>query len=309
MKVFNGIDSYDEDAPTAITTGTFDGVHLGHKKILDRLNNEARAIDGKSVLVTFFPHPRLVLFPDREGPLLITSMEERIELLKSTGLDHLIIHPFTKEFSRTPALNYVRDLLVGKLHMQRLVIGYDHHFGRNREGSIEALSEMAPVYGFNVTEIPALDVDQVNVSSTKVRNALAQGDIEVVTSYLSYRYFLNGTVVKGHQRGRLLGFPTANLELANPQKIVPSKGVYAVKAEVDGWEKNGLLNIGVNPTFGEENRQTVEVHLLDFNGDIYGKNMKITFIGRLRGEMKFASSEELVTQMELDRERSSAYFQ
>jgi len=304
LKVFNGIESYDSPVPTAITTGTFDGVHKGHRKILDQLISEARSINGKSVLVTFSPHPRLVLFPDSKGPLLLTTMEERMHLLEDTGLDHLIVHPFSRDFSRIPALNYIRDYLVGKLNMQRLVIGYDHQFGRNREGSIDELREMAPLYSFEVTEIPAQDVDEVSVSSTKVRKALAAGDIQLVSKYLGYEYFVQGTVVKGHQRGRQLGFPTANLKLNSEWKLIPKRGVYAVRVEMEGQSYDGMLNIGVNPTFGTEGRETLEAHLLNFDSDIYGAEMVVTFIDRLRDEAKFESADELVQQIERDKQQA-----
>lgn len=299
MKVFNGIESYDWQEPTAITTGTFDGIHIGHKTILNQLISEAKEINGRSVLVTFSPHPRLVLFPDREGPILLTTLDERLELLEKTGIDDVIVHPFTMEFSRLSALNYIRDLLVAKLHMKRLVIGYDHHFGRNREGSIDELREMSPMFGFEVTEIPPQDIDQVNISSTKIRNALYDGDIDTATVYLNYSYFINGEVVHGAKRGGKMGFPTANVKVNSPWKLIPRKGVYAVRVDVAGTRYDGMLNIGVNPTFGEQ-EESIEVHIFDFNEDLYGKEIRINFFKRIRDEVKFDSVDDLINRMKID---------
>ncbi|NDH78594.1 MAG: riboflavin biosynthesis protein RibF, partial [Flavobacteriia bacterium] len=210
MKVYQSLAEFNPLDCAVATTGTFDGVHLGHKKILGQLVQMAHKVGGESVLLTFSPHPRLVLQPDTELKLL-TSLEEKIGLLEQTGLDHVIIHPFTKEFSRTPSLEFVREILVNQIGVKQLVIGYDHHFGRNREGSFDHLKEFGPIYGFEVEEIPALDIDAVNISSTKIRSALTEGDVELAATYLGHPYIIGGEVIKGDQIGRTIGFPTANL--------------------------------------------------------------------------------------------------
>lgn len=302
MKIFHGIESYKAERGACITTGTFDGVHLGHRKILQQLTDFAASQDMDSVLVTFDPHPRSVLFPDQDGLKLLNTLEEKLELLETTGLGSVVVHPFTKEFSRTTALHYVRDLLVNQLGMKRLVIGYDHQFGKNREGSIDQLREYAPLYNFEVVEIPAQDIDDVNVSSTKIRRALVAGEMEIANNYLQYEYFVTGTVVKGASRGRVLGFPTANIEVAHSQKLIPKQGVYAVRAKLKGRLYDGMLNIGVNPTFGEGGAQSVEVNLFDFDEEVYGETIRLYFHARVRDELKFDAVEDLVAQMHRDKE-------
>lgn len=300
MRIFRGIEEYESDKAACVTTGTFDGVHIGHKKILSQVSAKAHAKGAVSVLVTFDPHPRKVLFPDQSGLQLINTLDEKLELLESCGIDAVIVQPFTMDFSRTTALSYVRDLLVEKVKMTRLVIGYDHQFGKNREGSIEQLSEYAPVYGFTVDEIPAQEIDAVNVSSTKVRYALNDGEIEEANSFLGYQFFVSGKVVSGKGRGRGLSIPTANLEISDKDKIIPKSGVYAVNVSVNEKLFSGVLNIGNNPTFGDDNQPTVEVHILDFEADIYDQHIRLYFKKRIRDEKKFESSDELVAQIERD---------
>jgi len=299
VRVYQHIEEFLKiDRTVVLTTGTFDGVHIGHQKIIKRLREVADQCDGETVLLTFDPHPRSVLQPDAEVKML-TSMEEKIALLERFGLDHLIIHPFSKEFSRTTSLEFVRDLLVTQLGVQKLVIGYDHHFGRNREGSFEHLKEFGPMYGFDVEEIQALDVDHVNVSSTKIRKALLEGDLDTARTYLSYDYSLTGTVVKGKQLGRDLGYPTANIDVAQQTKLIPENGVYAVNCEVNGLTYHGMLNLGTNPTV-DNGDVKLEVHLFQFSGDIYGQRLKVTFKHRIRDEQKFESIEALKKQLESD---------
>lgn len=285
-----------------VTTGTFDGVHLGHRKILKQLNQVAEKIGGESVLLTFFPHPRMVLQPDLELKLL-NSQEEKIERLKSTGLDHLIIHPFSLEFSRTSSLDFVRNILVNQIGAKKLVIGYDHHFGRNREGSFAHLKEYGPVYGFEVEEIAAQDVDEVTVSSTKIREAIQNGEVERANEYLMYAFPLSGTVVKGEQIGRTLGYPTANIRVQENYKIIPAKGVYAVQVNFPDRDQkapvNGMCNIGIRPTFGGK-FPSIEVHLFDFSEDLYGRQVEILFLKGLRSEMKFDGPEALKKQLAQD---------
>ncbi|TVR40404.1 MAG: bifunctional riboflavin kinase/FAD synthetase [Cryomorphaceae bacterium] len=304
MKVYQSIDSFAPLAHAVVTPGTFDGVHLGHKTILNRLTEIAAKHKGQSVVLTFHPHPRIVLHGPDTNIRLLTTLEEKTDLLAEAGIDHFIIHPFTPEFSRTSVVHYVRDLLVSQIGMKHMVIGYDHHFGRNREGSLENLQELAPLYDFDIEEIPAQDIDRVNVSSTKIRHALNEGDVERAARYLGYHYRLTASVVTGQQLGRQIGFPTANLELDNPWKMIPAHGVYAVEVTVNGTHHAGMLNIGMRPTIaGSDKTTTLEVHLLDFKGDLYGQQLGIGFVARLRNETRFNSMEQLKEQLIADRER------
>ena len=300
MKVYQSLAEFNTLNCAVATTGTFDGVHLGHKKILSQLVQTAHKVGGESVLLTFSPHPRLVLQPDVELQLL-TSLEEKIGLLEQTGLDHLIIHPFTKEFSRTPSLEFVREILVNQLGVKQLVIGYDHHFGRNREGSFHHLKEFGPIYGFEVEEIPALDIDAVNISSTKIRTALIEGNVELATTYLGHPYIIGGEVIKGDQIGRSIGFPTANLDINFQHKLIPADAVYAGYVLLNGEHHKAMANIGRRPTVGS-NRRSVEIHLLDFEGDLYGQHLHFAVGHRLRDVMNFKSLDALKTQLTLDKE-------
>lgn len=308
MKVYYSIDDFQKIEKAVVTTGTFDGVHLGHRKILSQLNRVAAKIGGESVLLTFFPHPRMVLQPDLDIKL-INSQEEKIKLLKSTGLDHLIIHPFTLEFSRTSSLEFVRNILVNKIGAKKLVIGYDHHFGRNREGSFEHLKEYGPLYGFEVEEISAQDIDDTTVSSTKIRKAIEDGTIEIANQYLEYPFPLSGKVVEGERIGSTIGYPTANLLVKDSYKIIPANGVYAISVsfpdEPNRKPELGMCNIGIRPTFGGT-FQTIEAHLFDFNQDLYGKEIKLQFHKCLRKEMKFDSAEALKNQLAQDEKAARA---
>ncbi len=303
MKVYKGLEKFEKLQNAVVTTGTFDGVHQGHQKILSRLIEVAKKNKGESVLLTFFPHPRMVLQPDSDLKL-INTIDEKIELLREVGIDHLIIHPFTREFSRTTSLEFVRDLLVNKIGTTKLVIGYDHHFGRNREGSFEHLKEFGPIYGFEVEEISVQDVDNVNVSSTKIRKALEEGEVDVAASYLGHSFFIEGTVVHGQKVGRELGFPTANIDVENPYKLIPQNGIYAVKVQSGEKVYKGMLNIGLRPTIEFSEKLTIEVHLFDFNEDLYGKRLHISFVKRIRSEKKFENKEALIAEMRKDKVRA-----
>ncbi|MDX5326804.1 MAG: bifunctional riboflavin kinase/FAD synthetase, partial [Bacteroidota bacterium] len=293
MKIYHSIDEFPGSEFAVATTGTFDGVHIGHQRILKRLVEVAHQNNGESVLLTFHPHPRLVLHPDLELKLL-TNLEEKAEFLESTGIDHLIIHPFTIEFSRTTSLDFVRNILVNKIGVKRLVIGYDHHFGRNREGSFEHLKEFGPVYGFEVEEIPAQDVDDVKVSSTKIRKALSEGDVKIANQYLGHPFVLTGTVVKGDQLGSKIGYPTANIELHDANKLIPEDGVYAVKVRRLRTGENllGMCNIGRRPTVSGKEK-TIEVNLFDFKDDLYGEKLRVDFVDFIRKERRFDHVEAL----------------
>jgi riboflavin kinase/FMN adenylyltransferase len=303
MNIYRHINEFKTNQNVVITTGTFDGVHVGHRKIIQRVTELAKKINGESVLLTFFPHPRMVLYPEQNDLRLINTIEERIELLKETGVDHLIIHPFTKEFSRITSLDFVRDILVNKLNTKKLVIGYDHHFGKNREGSFEHLKEYGPIYGFDVEEISAQEIQQINISSTKIRNSVLIGEIKAANQFLGYPYFINGTVVEGEKIGRQIGFPTANLKVNDWYKLIPGNGVYAVRVGFEGVTYNGMLNIGTRPTISG-NDVTIEVHLFNFNQDIYTKNLRIEFVEKIREEEKFNQLTDLQNQLNHDKQKA-----
>lgn len=303
MNIYRNINEFKTNEDVVITTGIFDGVHVGHRKIIQRVIELAKNINGKSVLLTFFPHPRMVLYPEQNDLRLINTIEERVELLKETGIDHLIIHPFTKEFSRISSLDFVRDILVTKLNTKKLVIGYDHHFGKNREGSFEHLKEYGPVYGFDVEEIPAQEVQQINISSTKIRNSVLIGEMKAANQFLGYHYFINGTVVEGEKIGRKIGFPTANLKVNDWYKLIPGNGVYAVLVTFENKKYNGMLNIGTRPTI-DGNYTTIEVNIFNFNQEIYTKELKIEFIEKIRDEQKFDNLTDLQKQLTHDKEKA-----
>ena len=305
MKIIQSITAFNSSEKTIVTIGTFDGIHIGHQKILKNLIRTANNEGKKSVLLTFFPHPRMVLQKENKI-LLLNTIKEKSSLLEKMGLDYLIIHPFSREFSRLTALEFVRDILVNKLNTSRLIIGYDHHFGKNREGNIHQLKEYSLLYDFKVEEIPAQDIDDVSVSSTKIRTALKDGNLKTANNYLGYHYMLNGTVVSGKKLGGTIGFPTANLEIKEPYKLVPKTGVYIIKTHINTVLYTGIMNIGFNPTVLGKH-QTIEAHLFDFNEDLYGKEIMIEFIYFLREEHKFKSIEELVIQLNIDKENAISY--
>lgn len=301
MNVFKGFDELAKIPNPILTIGTFDGVHMGHQKIIEKLNTVAAEQGGESVLFTFYPHPRMVLFPESHGLKLIQTQVEKLAKLEHIGLQNIIVHPFTKEFSRLTATEFVRDYLVAKLNVKTIVIGYDHQFGKNREGTLSLLQELAPVYDFNVVEIAAEDIEDVNVSSTKIRKALASGDISTANEFLGEPFELSGTVVHGEEVGRSIGYPTANIEIESELKLIPKNGVYAVRAVLDDQsEYFGLLNIGSRPSVNDEGVQTIEVHLLDFDGDLYNKTLTVRLIAYIRAEERFTSLEALKAQISKD---------
>jgi len=301
LEIYYGVDQFEAITGSCVTTGTFDGVHFGHMKIISDLIEVSKSSGLKSVILTFEPHPRKVLFPDSESLQLLNTLDERLVRLSQTSVDAVVIQSFTKEFSRTTALSYVRDLLVEKLAMRKLVVGYDHQFGKNREGSIDQLREFATMFGFDVSEIPAQDIDKVHVSSTKIRNALLAGDLITAAQFLGYDYFLSGVVVHGSGRGRHLGFRTANVQVQDQDKLIPAAGVYAVDVLIGMTSWVGMCNIGVNPTFSDSGLRSIEVHIFDFEREIYGEDLKMTFRAKIRNEQKFSSSSELVNQLNLDK--------
>jgi riboflavin kinase/FMN adenylyltransferase len=302
LKVLHDIKDFNPSKPVWLTQGTFDGVHIGHQKILKQVISEAKNAGGLSVLLTFYPHPRLVLYPDNNELKLLTTIEEKAKFVGDLGLDYLIIMPFTKELSRLKSEEFVRDILVEKLKVSKLIIGYDHRFGRNREGGIKEMQLYAEAFGFNLEEISAQDIEQSIVSSTKIRNSLLNGNVEIAASYLGRSYCVNGTVEKGMQRGRTIGFPTANIRVNSSFKLVPKNGVYAVWVRLGKNKYAGMLNIGDNPTFENKN-WSIEVYIFDFAEDIYGLEISVEFIKKSRGEIKFEGIKELTEQLKEDEKR------
>ncbi len=299
MKVHHTIHQFKEKKHNSILTiGTFDGVHIGHQKLIARLNQIKSQTEDKSVILTFFPHPRGVIQYSSEIKMLNT-MDEKIQLLNKCGLDHLIIEPFTKEFSQLSALNFTRNILVNQLFIKKLVIGYDHHFGKNREGNFEQLQEYGILYGFDVEEISVQEIENVSVSSTKIRKAIEAGQIEKANGYLGYPYLLTGKIVSGEGLGRKLNFPTVNINIAEDYKLIPKNGVYIVKTKLKNEIKFGIMNIGNRPTVHGK-KQTIEVHLLDFSADIYGEIIQVEVLKRLRDEHKFDSVSLLIQQIKKD---------
>jgi len=300
LRVYHSISDFQNVSRPILTTGTFDGVHLGHKIIVDRLKEIAKNQNGETVLLTFSPHPRLVLFPDDHNLQMINTLDEKIKFLEQAGIDHLIIHPFTKAFSRITSMQFVRDIIVNELNTHKLVIGYNHHFGRNREGSFEHLKEFAPLYGFEVEEISAQLLDDVSISSTKIRKALLSGDVSKAADYLGYNYPLQGQVIEGQKIGRTLGFPTANLMVVDESKLIPKDGVYAVHVEVKGQLFKGMMNIGNNPSISSK-KHSIEVYIFDFDADIYNEQIEVLFIKRIREEISFDNLDTLKIQLEHDK--------
>lgn len=299
MKVHQSILKFQEKKHSSILTiGTFDGVHIGHQKIIEHLNANKTSKKDKSVILTFFPHPRMVLNADNDIKMLNT-IDEKAQLLEKFGLDHLVIQPFTQEFSKLSALEFVRDILVNTLQVKKLVIGYDHHFGKNREGNFEQLLKYKNEYNFELEKITAQEIENVSVSSTKIRKALENGIIEKANKYLGYNYMLTGEIVTGKGLGRKLNFPTVNLYIKETYKLIPKTGVYIVKTQIEENTVFGIMNIGYRPTIDGKN-QTIEIHLLDFNANLYGKKMQIEILNRLRDEQKFDSVEHLTEQIQED---------
>ncbi|MAX70488.1 MAG: riboflavin biosynthesis protein RibF [Flavobacteriaceae bacterium] len=288
-----------------ITIGTFDGVHIGHQKILEYLVKSSKKINLTPTVLTLFPHPRMVLQKDNSIKLLNT-IDERIELLKSFGIEEVIVKPFTKAFSNLSAEDYVKSILVDELNTKQVVIGYDHHFGKNRSANIEDLRAFAKTYHFKVEEISAQDIEDVTVSSTKIRTALDKGEVDLANSYLGYNYFITGEVVKGKGLGRTIDYPTANISIKEDYKLIPHDGVYVVKSTIDNTTIFGMMNIGTNPTVGGKTR-SIEVHFFGLEKDIYNEDLKIEFLKRLRNEQKFENLEALKDQLSKDKTDALAF--
>ena len=307
MKIYTSLQEFTSKKKTIVTLGTFDGVHLGHTVILDRICNIAKQENLESVVLTFFPHPRLIVSNDSEIKLLNT-MAEKAKLLEQKGIQNFIIHPFDKLFSELSPSEFVKQILIKQLNIQKIIIGYDHKFGKNRAADFNDLIAFGNEFGFDVEEIPAKQVDEVSVSSTKIRNSLLEGNISLANDYLGYSYMLSGIVVKGNQLGRTIGFPTANIQISENYKLIPKNGVYMVTTILNNKIIFGMMNIGVKPTLGE-NLLSIEVHLLHFSEDIYGHEIQVNVMERLREEQKFESFEVLKSQLEIDKANTLHYFE
>lgn len=303
MRIFYGTEQLSIFSKAVITIGTFDGVHQGHKKILQSVVSAAKEIGGTSILITFNPHPRKLIFPN-EPLKLLSTLEERLTLVKDAGIDVAVVVPFTQEFAAMSADDYIRNFLVKIFKPELIIIGYDHHFGHDRTGDITMLRGYANQYEFEVKEIPAQLISEAAVSSTQVRKAIVAGSVEIARQMLGEAYSISGRVVKGAQRGRTIGYPTANIELPDRDKLVPKQGVYAVRVFMGNQVLSGMLNIGLNPTVTDEALQRIEVNIFDFANDIYGQTLVISFIARLRDEVKFESLDALKLQLAEDKKQA-----
>ncbi|WP_313267033.1 bifunctional riboflavin kinase/FAD synthetase [Sphingobacterium sp.] len=315
MKIYRSLDDFSPVENAVVTIGTFDGVHIGHQKILAHLKEAAQKINGETILLTFFPHPRLIINPDDDSLRLINDIEEKVSQLGKVGIDHLIIIPFSRDFSNQTPEEYISNVLVGKLGTKKIVIGYDHHFGKDRKGSMGDLEQFASIFDYSVDEIPEQDINDIAVSSTRVREALIKGDIRTANLYLGYPFELTGTVIRGDQIGRTIGFPTANLQVHEPHKLIPAYGIYAVEVYIYNHIQNittgeykeespvsiakGMGYIGTRPTVDGMNR-AIEISLFDFDQDIYGKTLRVKFLHFIRHDERFDSLEEMKAQIKAD---------
>lgn len=302
MIIHHNLEKFNVANPV-ITIGTFDGVHLGHRKVIDQLNYLANKVKGESVLFTFYPHPRMVLFSNESNLRLITTLNEKIEQLEKAGIDHLVVYPFTKEFSLLTYTDFIETILIGQLNLNTLVVGHDHHLGKNREGTFENIAKLALEKEFNVEKIDTFLIDEIGISSSKIRKALQLGNVTKANKFLGYTFSLHGKVITGNQLGRSIGFPTANIEATDPYKIIPAEGVYAITIEIDQRLHKAMLNIGHRPTINANaDHRTIEAHIFNFDKDIYQKSVTIYFHERIRDEQKFGSLNELKAQLLSDRE-------
>ena len=300
MEVHRGWENLQSFENVILTIGTFDGVHFGHQQIIKRINDLALMFGTESVVLTFHPHPRFVLQPDNSDLKLITTIEEKVTLFKNFGIDHFVICPFSMDFATIPAELYVKDVLVKHFLPKMIVIGYDHHFGKDRRGNIDLLRDLSKDFEYEVEEIPKQTIEDISVSSTKVRKALLDGNIEAANELLSHPFSISGKVIEGEQIGRTLGFPTANIELSDAHKIVPPPGVYAIRSIVNQTPYNGLLSIGSKPTFIEGGERFIEAFFFDFDLDVYGLYLEVAVLGKIREERKFETIEALVEHMNMD---------
>ena len=305
LNIFHSINDFRSTKKTIITLGTFDGVHIGHKKILEKVLQNTDDGQYESLVLTFFPHPRMVLQGDSDIKLLNT-INEKIDLLQEIGIENLVIHPFDETFSRLTAEEFVKTILVDRFQVQKIIIGYDHRFGRNRTANINDLIAFGEQYDFEVEQISVQEINEISVSSTKIRNALLEGNMTLANDYLGYNYFLTGEVVKGKQLGRTINFPTANLKIQEKYKLIPQNGVYIVKSVINEQTVFGMMNIGFNPTVDGQN-QTIEIHYFDFDADLYHQKIRVSILQRIRSEQKFESVDLLKAQLETDKQMAISY--
>ena len=305
LKIFHSINDFRSTKKTILTLGTFDGVHIGHKKILKKVIQGTANEKYESLVLTFFPHPRMVLQED-SGLQLLNTIDEKIDLLAEIGLENLVIHPFDETFSRLTAEDFVKTILVDRFHIQKIIIGYDHRFGRNRTADIDDLIAFGKKYNFEVEQISVQEINEISVSSTKIRNALLEGNMTLANDYLGYAYFLTGTVVKGKQLGRTINFPTANLNIKENYKLIPQNGVYIVESTINQKTVFGMMNIGFNPTVKGQN-QSIEIHYFDFDADLYEQKIRVSILQRIRSEQKFESVDLLKEQLEKDKKATLHY--
>ncbi len=300
MELIKDIENWDFTGSGIVTIGTFDGVHLGHKHLLQHLNQLKTDINQKSIVFTFDPHPRKVLFPEQLDLQLLTTLEERIDLIKQAGVDILVIYPFNVEFSQIEPVVFIKNLLCDRLKIKKLVIGYDHKFGKDRKGDINTFKLLAASCDYTVDEIPVQEINELNISSTRIRKALFTGDVKTASMNLGYNYQISGRVISGKKLGRTIGFPTANLEVNDKDKLIPASGVYLIKVDIDNIVYHGMMNIGTNPTTDSDNKLKLEVNIFNFDKEIYGSTLKVEFLERIRDEQKFNSVKVLVEHLETD---------
>lgn len=300
MKIYHHIDEFSPVPGAVVTIGTFDGVHQGHRKIISGITELAKASGGESVILTFFPHPRMILHPEDQSLKLITTIAEKATLLEELGVDHLIITPFSRDFSNQSPEEYIRQVLVEKIGTRKIIIGYDHHFGKDRAGSLADLQRLGPQYGFEVMEIPEQDINDVAVSSTRVRNALLQNDIATANNCLGYSFFITGKVIRGDQIGRKIGYPTANIQPHESYKLIPGDGIFAVTVDIDNNTYKGMAYIGQRPTVNGITRN-IEVNIFDFDREIYNQDIRMNFLHYIRGDMKFNGLDALTAQLAQDK--------
>ena len=300
MKIYNNFSDFVKVSNAIVTIGTFDGVHLGHQAILKDMVKTAKDIGGETVVITFYPHPRQVLNINAANLRFITTQEEKLQLLEKSGIDNVVVVNFTKEFSRVSSEDFIRDYIIEHINPVKLVIGYDHHFGNNRMGDFNLLSEMQNKYNFQVQRIEAHDVENIAVSSTKIRHSLQQGDIERANSLLGYQFSYIGKVVSGNKIGREIGYRTANIDVEREFRLIETSGVYATYVDYEGKEYKSMTYIGKKPTVNNDEVENIEVHLFDFAGDLYDKEIKVRFVKRVRGEQKFESLDALKKQIQID---------
>lgn len=305
MKIFHSIKDFSSTKKTILTLGTFDGVHIGHKKILEKVTQNTLDKKYESLVLTFFPHPRMIL-QERSEIKLLNTISEKINLLENIGIQNLVIHPFDENFSRLTAEEFVSSVLVDRFKIQKIIIGHDHRFGRNRTADINDLIKFGEKYGFEVEQISAQEINDISVSSTKIRKALQEGNMILANKYLGYDYFLTGKIIKGKQIGRTIGFPTANLKIEEDFKLIPLNGVYVVKSTINNKTIFGMMNIGFNPTVSADDL-SIEVHYLDFDADLYDHKITVSILKRIRAEEKFESIEDLKKQIQKDKNTAIAY--